>query len=222
MVATFTDPTATDTALSTVVEPSPEAYSLEDWLAQDEANEDDLRALLNGLLHRHLRRLGLNYQKTPRRYFFNEGLAEDAPIKREWKSSRTGRSQSRLVAKYYSYGKLKFYRHLAFDARCERFGDKWSIALDPRLHYTLDGTRVWEGEAARSFAIRARAEEYNNVYLNNILFWAHQLARGQTTFELRIAGQAIARANGIPEIAETSFSIQSGPRSGRKQPTDAE
>ena len=40
------------------MDPSPEEFGLEDWLGQDEDAENDLRALLAGMLHRYLRRLG--------------------------------------------------------------------------------------------------------------------------------------------------------------------
>lgn len=207
-VITLRDPTEPGTALTSVVDPSAEEFGLEDWLGQDPDAENDLRALLAGVLHRHLRRLGLGYDKESRRYFFNQGLAEDAPLHRKWSSTRTGRTHARLVAKHYSYGKVSFYRHHALQVRIERFGSGWVIVLRPALHFTTDGRRTWEGEIARSYAIRARAEQYNNVYLNNILFWANQLARGEPTFHLMVGNKSVALVSGAPPTVKAAFSVQ--------------
>jgi hypothetical protein len=209
MVAMLTDPTAFDSALTPVIDSGAvEAFELEDWLSQAEENENDLRTLLNGLLHRNLRRLGLEFIKDPRRYFFNKGLAPDAPLSRRWTNPRTGKSYSRLVAKHYSYGKVSFYRHLALDARFERFGPSWAIGLYPALHFTTDGARTWEGEIARSYLIRARAEEYNNVFLNNVLFWTSQLARGQAAFGLETLDETVMEVEGLPLAVDAGFSIR--------------
>lgn len=208
-LVTLTDPSKPGTAIEPVIdEGAIEDFDLADWLGQSEDNENDLRALLNGLLHRHLRRLGCEYQKHPRRYFVNKGLAEDAPIHRRWTSARTRRSHSRLVAKHYSYGKVSFFRHQALDARFERFGESWAVGIYPALHFSTDGIKPWEGEIARSYAIRARAEEYNNVYLNNVLFWANQLARGEPSFDLFVGDEPVATVSGAPLTVEAGFSIR--------------
>jgi hypothetical protein len=59
-VTTLADPTIPGTALAEVVDDAPEDFALDDWLGQDTDAENDLRALLNGLLHRHLRGIGLD------------------------------------------------------------------------------------------------------------------------------------------------------------------
>jgi hypothetical protein len=218
MLVTLTDPSLPGTALTPVVdEGATEDFELADWLGQSSENENDLRSLLNSLLHRHLRRLGCEYQKNPRRYFINKGLAEDAPLHRQWTSVRTGRTYSRLVAKRYVYGKVSFFRHQALDAKFERFGDKWAVAIYPHLHFTTDGTKAWEGQIARSYLIRARAEEYNNVYLNNVLFWANQLSQGKAAFDLRVGDQTVATISGAPLTVETTFSIRAVAPSNRKR-----
>jgi hypothetical protein len=218
MLITLTDPSITGTALTDVIGAgTPEDFDLEDWLAQSENNEGDLRALLNSLLHRHLRRLGLEFQKDPRRYFFNKGLAEDAPIRRPWTSARTSRTHSRLVAKHYAYGRLSFYRHQALDARFEHFGNRWAIGIYPGLHFSVDGVRQWMGDAARSYAIRARSEQYNDVYLNNVLFWANQISGGQSTFDLDVGIEPVTTVSGVPLTVDAGFCIRSAAPTNRKR-----
>jgi Domain of unknown function (DUF4365) len=209
-VITLIAPREPETAITTVVEGEAEEIGLDEWLIQDSQADSKLRTLLNSLLHRPFRSIGLTYQNKPRCYFFNEGLAEDAPLHRKWKSARTERVYTRLVAKHYEYGKsLKFYRHSALDAHFERFGDRWAIVLHPRLHFTVDGQNAWEGKVARSYAIRARAQEFNAAYLNNVLFWAYELSRGQLSFELQLYGITVARVSGVPLTVEAGFGIRS-------------
>lgn len=221
IVTTLIEPALPGTALTNVVDHSGvDTFALDDWLGQETGNDDRLRALLNSTLHRHLRRLGLEFLKTPRRYFFNKGLAEDSPIKRKWKSSRTKREQVRQVAKYYEYGKHKFYRHLAVDARFDRLSDSWGILIEPKIHFSVDGTVRWEGKTARSYAIRARSEEWNNIFLNNILFWAHQISKGQEEFFLTIDDKAVCTVSGSPLTVEAGFSIETVAPPDRKVKRD--
>lgn len=223
LIHTLSDPSDGETAFAGVIDAGGvEEVDLEDWIAQGTEYEVDLARLMNSLIHQHLRGIGLSYEKRPRRYFYNRGLAVDAPIQKRWTSARTNRTQPRTVAKHYEYGKLKFFRHQALDYGFERFGDLWAIAIHPQLMFTTDGKRPWEGEAARSYAISARVEEYNDAYLNNILFWAHQMAGGHDRFRLKIGDQAVAAASGIPLTAEAAFSIQSNPVPVRKRPKGSE
>lgn len=208
---TLTDPTRGDHALVSVVDGAAEEIALDDWLTQDPEADYGLRGLLNSLVHRRLRHIGLAFQKRPRRYFFNEGLSVDSPLRRTWTNSRTNRTPTRQVAKYYEYAGNRFYKHLAVDVRADRFGDRWAFAVNPKLHYSTDGTRRWEGEVARSYAIRARAREFNNTYLNNILFWSHQLSGGEPTFELNVYGEVVAEVSGVPLTATAGFGVRPSP-----------
>jgi len=123
-------------------------------------------------------------------------------------SARTGRLQPRTVAKHYTYGSYKFYRHYALNARFERFGDQWAIMLHPYFHFTTDGERRWEGDVARSYHIRARAREFNAAFLNNVLYWAYELSEGRETFDLRVYGEPVMRVRGVPTTVEAAFGIR--------------
>lgn len=208
ILTTITDPSIPDTAITDVIdEGAIESFELNDWLGQDTDNENHLRALLNSALHRRLKYIGLEFLRSHRRYFYNKGLAEDSPIKKKWVSSRNGREYTRLVAKHYQYGINAFYRHLSMDARFDRFAGSWGVLIEPRLHFSTDGYERWEGKAARSYAIRARSEQYNNVFLNDILFWAYQISEGKGQFELLVGDDSVAIVSGIPLSVEAGFSI---------------
>lgn len=217
LVFTLSDPSIADTALTDVIDKGGvETFGLDDWLSQNENNVNRLKALLNSTLHRHIRRRGLSYSKDYRRYFYNKGLAEDVPIYRTWKSSRTGRISKRQVAKFYEYGRSRFYRHLAFNSWFENFGGEWAVVIEPRVHFTVDGETRWEGKTATRYAIKARVEEYNNVFLNNVLFWAHQLSNGETAFDLTINDVSICQLSGIPATTETTFRYETAAPPDRK------
>lgn len=217
ILTTLTDPTIRGTAITNVVDAGGvDRFGLVDWLRVNHENNTVLRALLNSTLHRHLRRIGLNFLKSHRRYFFSEGLTEKTPLKRNWKNSRTGREQERLVAKYYEYGRHKFFRQLALDARFASYGEAWGIVLHPKIHFSTNGVDRWEGKTARSYAISARAEEWNNVYLNNLLFWAHEISGGASKFQLRVSEETVCVISGSPTSLDAGFSIESTPRPKRK------
>ena len=81
LLHTLSNPSDRDTAFAAVVDAGGmEEIDLEEWIAQGPEYENDLARLMNGLVHRHLRGIGLSYEKRPRRYFYNRGLAVDAPI----------------------------------------------------------------------------------------------------------------------------------------------
>jgi len=65
-VITLTYPALTETAITSVIEGIAEEHVLQDWLNQDAQAENDLKMLLNSLLHRRLRQIGLSYQRNPR------------------------------------------------------------------------------------------------------------------------------------------------------------
>jgi hypothetical protein len=206
-VFTLDDPTENHHAISSVIDGMPEKISTEDWISQDSEAERNLKFLLNGLLHRYLRSIGLNYRDKPRQYFYNTGLAEDSPIRKQWKT-RKGYNKERQVAKYYTYGSIKFYKHNALETKFENFGEHWALSLQPRLFFSTDGTHKWKGKKAASFAIRARSTEYNNQYLNHLLFWAYQMSKGEDTFSLKVGNQVVMKISGKLIQSEAYF----GPR----------
>ena len=213
---TLSDPTSPTTALASVVDPGAvEDFDLADWLSQSRENENHLRALLNRLLHKHLCRIGCVFHVRRKRYFINRGLEEDVPVRRKWTNVITLRSYTRTVAKYHVYGKHKFYKHDALDARFERFGEHWAIGIYPALHYSIDGYALWEGKAAKSFAIRARAQEFNAAYYANVLFWANQISGDKSSFDLSIDDHVIVTVSGLPLTADAEFSIRKMPSAGK-------
>jgi hypothetical protein len=82
------------------------------------------------------------------------------------------------------------------------------ILIEPKVHFSVDGTERWEGKTARSYAIKARVEEWNNVFLNNVLFWAHQFSNGEETFGLTVGDDVVCVVSGVPLSAEADFSIE--------------
>lgn len=211
-IITLTDPGDTENALREVVESgTSEPFALLDWVQQDEQNEDDLRALLRSAFHRHLRRLGMHFDKDDRKYYFNEDLTQEAPIRRSWMSLRTGRQQERLVAKYYEYGDkfpIRYFKHWALSFHFQRFGEQWGLMINPSLVFTKDGTQRVTGKGALKHLRQARAKQYNNIYMNDVLFWSHVLSAGDESFAVSIEGMEILRIKGRPTTVDAPFSVR--------------
>lgn len=209
-IITLTDPSLTENALASVIDKKGViSIDLCDWLEQEKQAREYFKQLLNKLLHKHLCRQGLIFQRELKRYYFNEGLSKENPISREWTSSRTERTQPRLVAKHYVYGKHQFFKHLALSARFEQYGSKWAIYLKPMHYFTVDGEKQWRGETARSYAIKNRVKEYNPQYLNHVLFWSFILSNGKPEFSLKLDYKTIVTIKGSPESINVSFGIHS-------------
>lgn len=209
---TFTEPTATENALKDVVEGPGDVLDLEEWLDDAGANENNFRFLLKRLLHKHLiHEVKLAYDRDLKRYYYPINAPKEDARKVKWKSLRTKRSATRTVAKKHTYGPLTFYRHLALEPEFMRIGDAWALIIEPKHHYTTDGSTRWDSKKARSYAIRNRAREYNAQYLNHILFWAHIISGGKKSFALSLDRTDLVRISGAPMSAEVGFGVRVTP-----------
>lgn len=209
ILTTLTNPSQSKSAFTNIIDSEIESFPFEEWLEQDPGAENAARGLLNGLIEKHLMDKGLSYQRRYRRFFYSKGLSKEKSIKKVWKSARTNRSPSRTVAQYYEYGKDKFFKHLALSARFQRYGKTWGIVIRPEVYYSTDGMTSWNSEKVKSYSTRHRSREYNNQYLNNVLFWSFVLSGGEPQFSMELDGQPIVLVKGMPEGISAPFGIRS-------------
>lgn len=209
VLTTLTDPSKSINAFKSVIDSEVESFPFDDWLEQNPDNDQAARRLLNGLLKKHLEDKGLRFHKKQRRFYYSEDLTKEKPITQVWKSVRTKRSPRRIVAKYYEYGKDKFFKHWALSARFQRYGETWGIILRPELYFSTDGITAWTSERVGSYATRHRSREYNNQYLNNLLFWSFVLSDGKPEFPMKLDDQEIIFLKGIPDGISVPFGIRS-------------
>lgn len=214
-VLTLTDPHDTDNALRSVIEGESTRIPVAEFIATVDSGEADYRYLLKLLMHKHLVRRGLHFDRENLQYFIREGISPDTPVSVEWISSRTGRTSRRKVGKFVGTGPGGYYQFLALEVGVERVGESWAFLLDPRHFYSQDGKTKWISKVAISHLIRNRAREFNAQYLNHILFWSYVLAQGAQEFGLRLDHHDVARVSGVPASAVASFGIRTT-ASGKK------
>lgn len=90
------------TALTPVIDSgAQEEFSLEDWLAQTDENELHLRTSLNGLLHRHLRYLGMSSRSAHPLRWLGAGQRNQLGFLFTVKNRQHGRSRWLLAAPFH-------------------------------------------------------------------------------------------------------------------------
>lgn len=209
LLTTLTDPSKSKNAFTNIIDSEVETFPFDDWLEQDPDADYTARRLLNSLLQKYLIDKGLRYHQRYKRFYYSDGLTKEEPIKKIWKSIRTKRSPCRTVAKYYEYGKDKFFKHSALSARFQRYGQTWGIVLRPELYFSSDGVTAWPSKKVGAYSTRHRSREYNNHYLNNILFWCFIFSDGVSEFSMKLDGYEILRLKGMPDGVLAPFGIRS-------------
>lgn len=113
-----------------------------------------------------LRTKGIYLSKEHNRYYF--GIREGEPERSILtKSRKKGRTSSKVVVKFYSYGKHQFFRHNAFEVEFFHTGNIY-ITITPTYLITVDGRCPADGKIASSFIIRQKSREYNPSVASNI------------------------------------------------------
>lgn len=132
-------------------------------------------ALLNQVLKNHLYKSEIFFSKEYKRYFFGR-RGEPKERKESWFNVRTKRSSIKSVAKYYEYGKDRFWRHDAAELHFLQLGSSWYLQISPKYFFTSDGREPWESENVGPYTTRKKAQETNYHVLNHILRWSSTLA----------------------------------------------
>jgi hypothetical protein len=113
-----------------------------------------------------LRTRGIFLNKEHNRYYF--GIHEGEAIRSILtKTRKKGRTSSKIVVKFYSYGKFQFFRHNAFEIDFIHAGNMY-ISITPTYFITVDGRNPADGKLASSFIIRQKSREFNPTVANNI------------------------------------------------------
>lgn len=181
-----------------------------EWI-EDEERVNDFVFLLNQLLGKHMGRCGVRYNPGFRRNYFPRENATDTSFKRSWTSVRTGVADERTVAKFYQYGKDKFWRHLASEMSFEQFGGDWFLRIMPKYFFTEDGEKPCDGELAGPYTTSQKAVEHNSQVLNHVLFWSDVLSLQKSVIELRLDGTTIMQIEKMPLTGMAQFAIPEDP-----------
>jgi hypothetical protein len=137
--------------------------------------------LLNRAMFKHADRLGVRYDPTHYRYFFqaNRPGDERSVTYRPLNTKQT----TRLVVwepKRRTTGEGKgFWWHLGAGIRFHHVGEKqWCLSLRPERHLTSDGITPLAPKQIGRRVTSLKAKMYNHLYLSEINFWRDYLSCG--------------------------------------------
>lgn len=188
------------------------------WTA-DDSRSGDLVFLFNQLLGIHRCRCRIRYNPDFGRAYFPRENDTDLEFKRSWYSVRTNKkAPERIVAKFYEYGALTFWRHLAANLSFRRFGSKWYLQIIPKYLFTTDGTAPCDRNMVGPYTTRLKADEHNPQVLNHVLFWADMLSRRKAAIVLRLGAQKLMVIEKKPLAGIAGFAIPDDPALYEEEP----
>jgi len=148
-----------------------ERISVNDFYIEGRINI--VTALLNKELFIHNRNIGLSNDIRNNHIYFYP--TRKPKLQMTWKSRY--RKSTRIVAQRIYINSLKQYVfwHLAAEMRFIHIENKYFINITPKIILTRDGSRSIHGFREGTVITRLSYNEFNDKYLNHILFWRSQL-----------------------------------------------
>ncbi len=185
--------------------------SAEQW-AKDAVKKADFLYLLNQLLGNHLRKCGLVYNRDYKRNYFPRQNDTSPEFLRRWHNVRTRRDITpRIVAKFYEYGRDKFWRHTALSIHFKQIGEAWFLQIVPRYFFTEDGETPCDGKLVGPYTTGIKARERNLKVLNDILFWSDVLSQSEHEIELKLHQYKLVAVERMPLSEIARFAIPNDP-----------
>lgn len=149
--------------------------------------------LLNQTISRHLRGLGIGYDKDHKRYYF--GLeVEGEPRTFKYRPLNTGERDADVVFPAENKaGEFKgYWWHKAVGLRFERVGPRaLYLSIRPERHVTLDGLKPLPPEKVGRRVTRLKARMYNDKYMAEVQFWRDVLCGGKPRLIARAGHQSL-------------------------------
>lgn len=172
--------------------------------------------LLNNLMTRHLRRLGIGFDRARHRYFFlpdHQTVARTAETR-----TKTGRRIRKNVVRQEGIRTTPrdVWWHLAVRLRLEEFTDNcWGLTLRPEFHLTVDGYDPLPSHRVGRRVTRRKTRMYNDAYFEAVHFWRSFLTHGRPETILPAGQQRLTIAYEFPTsgarwpaVGGTTFSPQ--------------
>lgn len=152
---------------------------IEGWLDQPDKRRVVISLLYKEFIH-HAFKKGLflfSKKGSADRYYFP--CDSDKDDRTELWNSRYGGQQSRQVAKKSYATQLKqfvYYHHCFSPAIFEIQKGKAFLRINPSFIITENGKKAISSMQAGTFITRLQYKQYNDKYLNNLLFWVDKLS----------------------------------------------
>jgi len=135
--------------------------------------ENIITALMNKEILIHNKKIGLNNDWRDRQTFFFP--TDKHELRKSWQSRY--KKSTRLVAQriYISQLERALFWHLAADMRFFKIGENYVFNILPKIILTNDGYNVIHGFKEGRVITSLSYNEFNNKFLNHILFWRYQI-----------------------------------------------
>ncbi len=147
---------------------------IEDWL-----KENDKFRIIKEILNKELHHFAIQKHL---RYFDKKNIlyyaSEETKRQEKWKSRYV--SSTKTVAAKFFVPKLKrfLYWHVAFHADVLDFEGRFYLRILPTFVISENGKDVITDPVIGTLITSLSYNKYNSLYLNNVLFWIHQLGEG--------------------------------------------
>jgi NAD-dependent SIR2 family protein deacetylase len=148
-------------------------------LVESPGGESIALKLLHDLVFGHLRRKGLLIERERRRAYFPK---EEGELERKVNYQARVRRATRTVVKARTKrdsDEVIYYEHKAVSFSLMRFGQAWTIVLNPGYVFTRDGVSKFLGtDKTNSLSTRRAARDFNQTVMQDIAFWVAVLSGG--------------------------------------------
>ncbi len=143
----------------------------EDWL-----KDKDKYRIIKEILNREIRHFAIQkglwyFDKKNKLYY----PSEESKRKEKWKSRYS--ASTKTVASKFFVPKLKKYLfwHVAFHADIIDFENRFYLRILPSFVISDGGKNALSDPVIGTLITSLSYNKYNSMYLNNVLFWIHQL-----------------------------------------------
>ena len=182
------------------------------WAQGNGAQRAEYVFLFNQLLGAHPRRCGLVYNRDFRREYFPRQDETEKVFREDWFNIRTGRpGRPRTVAKYYEYGLLRFWRHLAVNLSFRPIGSSWFLQVVPKYFFTTDGETPCDPDLVGPYTTGIKAVEHNHHVLNHVLFWTDIISQQKPVIRLSLFYKTATVIEKEPTLGIANFAIPNDP-----------
>jgi len=139
---------------------------------EDKDNQRIVIRILNTWVKNECRRLGLQFDKDTKSYFFPKKENDDNPITIVW-TPKFRSSVRELTKPMMTNGRINFWVHRAAEIYAKKFWENYYIQISPRWLFSLDGRNPFRGERADTLdrAFRKSIFNRNPNQFYDVLFW---------------------------------------------------
>lgn len=147
----------------------------------------DLRNHYIEILNLYIKKLlsdkRLRYSKEYKRFYFRKPNDTDSLII-NYKSKKQKRKFEKEVVKYFEYGKDKFYRHWALEAKPIIIGKRLYLQINTKYYFTYDGRETLSPNKITQYTNYLTSKERNANVVNQIHFYLDYLSGGSSSIDV--------------------------------------